>query len=359
MTGTTANYACSILKYFGQAHPNESLSALDSLLKTKRNNIINILLDGMGSHNMKDHLSYCGFFEHNKRADYSSVFPPTTVAATASMECGLYPSQHGRLGWTMYYPKLNQNVLVYSNLLKDKSPAAPFHAAETYTPYKKIVDILNQNGIEAHALSPYGVPKYDSFSDMLDRILELTKESSPKYIYAYWPEPDSIMHKKGVLCDEVKNNMLYLENALLEFSKKISNSWLLITADHGHIDAEGILLTDYPDILNCLERLPSIEQRALNLFAKEGKKEELKRAFTEHFGDNHRLYTRQEALDTELFGIKPYHEDLATFLGDYIAVAKTPITIFNNENQMSALKGVHAGATLKEKIVPLIAVDCP
>ena len=358
MTGTTANYACSILKYFGQAHPNESLSALDSVLQTKRDNIITILLDGMGSHNMKDHLSYCGFFERNKRADYSSVFPHTTVAATASMESGLYPSQHGRLGWTMYYPKLNQNVFVYSNLLEDKTPAAPFSAAETYTPYKKIVNILNENGIEAHALSPFSEPKYDDFLEMLDSILLLSKSPSPKYIYAYWPEPDSIMHRKGVLSEDVKNNMLYLENTLLEFSKKLSNSWLIITADHGHIDADGVLLTDYPDILNCLERMPSIEPRTLNLFAKEGKKEELKRAFLQHFEDNHILYTRQQALENELFGKKPYHEDLAGFLGDYIAVAKSPLTIFKNENQMNALKGIHAGATLKEKIVPLIAVDC-
>ena len=189
---------------------------------------------------------------------------------------------------------------------------------------------------------------------MLEAHTATSKSPSPKYIPPIGLSLTAL-YRKGVLSEDVKNNMLYLENTLLEFSKS-----LVILANNNSrpraYRRRRRAVTDYPDILNCLERMPSIEQERLTYLQKRAK-ESLARIL-QHFGDNHILYTRQQALENELFGKKPYHEDLAGFLGDYIAVAKSPLTIFKNENQMNALKGIHAGATLKEKSVPLIAVDC-
>lgn len=39
-------------------------------------------------------------------------------------------------------------------------------------------------------------------------------------------------------------------------------------ADHGHKNIENIMLRDYPDIVDCLEKNTSIEPRAINFFHK-------------------------------------------------------------------------------------------
>lgn len=357
MENDIVNLMNSVLKHFSVPCLNSSFPLVDGLLKDSKKHIVIIVLDGMGSFNMQYALYANGFFMRNKICDYYSVFPPTTVAATASYDSALYPSQHARLGWTMHYPELNQNVEVYSNKNDDGLPAASFNAAEYYTPYVSVQERIKKTGAEAYVLSPYGEPFIKSYDEILDNILDLTQYGKPKYIYAYWPEPDSIMHKKGVMHPDVIKNMRELESKTEAFALKLKNAYCFVSADHGHIDGKGCVLSDYPDILENLSCLPSIEPRTLNLFAKAGKKEALKKAFEAHFKDSFTLYTKEEALESELFGRKPYNKSLEKLLGDFIAAANTDLTIFNTVNQLKALKGVHAGNTEEEKKIPLILLQ--
>ncbi|MDO5022433.1 MAG: alkaline phosphatase family protein [Eubacteriales bacterium] len=344
----------SFLKYFNVPVLNQSFDFVDNIIAGAQKNIVLILLDGMGSLNMQDCLKENSFFKRNKICDYNSVFPPTTVAATASYDTGLYPSQHARLGWTMYYPEIDQNVEVYSNKNEFKEQAAAFNAAEHFTPYKSVHEYIREKGFDSYVLSPYQEPSFNSFDDILSEILRLTECGGTKYIYAYWGEPDSLMHKKGVRHKDVIDNMRQLEQKVEAFAARLKNTFCFVSADHGHIDADGRVLCSYPDIAENLLRLPTIEQRAMNLFAKPQNKDQLKKAFERHFEDKYTLYSREEVLDTKLFGEKPYHPSLESFLGDFIAVANTPLTLFNSIDQLNALKGVHGGGTEKEKTIPLI-----
>ncbi len=351
------NLANSVLKYFGVPILNDTFPMADNLLEGSKKHMVVIVLDGMGSFNMLSAFKNSGFFMKNKICDYSSVFPPTTVAATASYDSGLYPSQHARLGWTMYYPELNQNVEVYSNRNEKGVSAAEFNAAERYTPYVSVCERIKKTGAEAFTLSPYEKPFIKSYDEILDNILLLTKSETPRYIYAYWPEPDSIMHRKGVLHKDVKDNMLELQKKTEAFALRLKNTFCFISADHGHIDADGRVLKDYPDVFDNLLRLPTIEQRALNLFAKKEREQALKRAFENHFGNSYTLFSREEALKNKLFGETPFNERLKEYLGDFIAVANTGLTLFNSENQLKCLKGVHGGGTKEEKTIPLMLLQ--
>ena len=51
-----ANLACSILKYYGIEPPNPTLPQADMLLDRKYQNIVVILLDGMGTSSLEKHL---------------------------------------------------------------------------------------------------------------------------------------------------------------------------------------------------------------------------------------------------------------------------------------------------------------
>ncbi|MEE3352031.1 MAG: hypothetical protein VZR13_06455, partial [Saccharofermentanaceae bacterium] len=60
-----------------------------------------------------------------------------------------------------------------------------------------------------------------------------------------------------------------LEKRIEEFAETLSDTLLFVVADHGHMDSKNLCILDYPEIVKCLVRLPSIEPRALNLFIKE------------------------------------------------------------------------------------------
>ncbi len=70
----------SILKKFG-LEASQGLELLDHHLQSDYQSIVVILLDGMGKCIMDRNLEKDGFFHKHLLGTYSSVFPPTTVAA--------------------------------------------------------------------------------------------------------------------------------------------------------------------------------------------------------------------------------------------------------------------------------------
>ena len=123
------------------------------------------------------------------------------------------------------------------------------------------------------------------------------------------------------------------------------------------LHSKNLCILDYPEVLDCLVRLPSIEPRALNLFVKEEKKALFPGIFRKHFGDNYLLLTRDEVLREKVFGIGEDHTGLSSFIGDYVAIATAGISIFNTHYKAQDMPGVHAGMTPEEYTIPLIVIE--
>ena len=354
----TANLACSILNHFGAVPPNPTLPLADKLLEKRYKNVILMLLDGMGLNIIKENLEPDGFFRRNIAGVYSSVFPPTTVAATTSLDSGLYPSQTAWLGWTGYFKELDRNVEYFTN--KDFDTEELIEGVDVgrdYVPYRDICSIIREEtGAGAYFLAPFREPNPEDFSGLCreaERICGLPEE---KYIYMYYHEPDSIMHRKGCFSEKAKLVLRDIELQTEEFAERLpSDTLLLITADHGHINSPKAVITDYPDIMECLVRMPSIEPRCSNLFIKEGMDEQLKRAFAEHFPDDFILISKAEAFERELFGKGTPHPRLNEMVGDYIAAAVGNISLYNKKSKNFVAN--HAGLTRDEMEVALIKFE--
>lgn len=125
-----ANLANSVLKKSGIDEGRRTLHLLDSYLEKDYENIVVILLDGMGKSIIDRNLKKDGFFQTHLAGTYSSVFPPTTVAATTSVMSRLNPCEHGWLGWDCYYPQIDKNVTVFLNKeMGTDNPAADCNVA--------------------------------------------------------------------------------------------------------------------------------------------------------------------------------------------------------------------------------------
>lgn len=353
-----ANLPASILKYFGIDEGRETLHLLDTYLEKTYENIVVILLDGMGKSIIDRNLAEDGFFQTHLVGNYCSVFPPTTVASTTSVMSGLNPCEHGWLGWDCYYPQIDKNVTVFLNLeTGTENQAADYNVAWKFCGYKNIVSKINEAGCSAYNVSPFIEPFPDSFEKICEQISNLCKTPGQKYIYSYWNEPDNIMHRQGCYVQETKHILVQLEKQVQELAGALDNTLIIVTADHGHMDSKGVALTDYPQITECLVRLPSIEPRALNLFVKMDKKERFEREFRKEFGAKFLLLTKQEVLNMHIFGTGKEHASFRAMLGDYLAIAVDDLSIYNTKEEAEHFIGVHAGLTEDEMTIPLIVIE--
>ncbi len=376
------NLSNSILLKYGAPTSAGTLKLADEYLKKDRKNVVLLLLDAMGITILEKHLRKDGFFRSNLKGSYSSVYPPTTVAATTSLMSGLYPNEHGWLGWDCYFPQIDKNVSVFLNTeqktektdyrppvdedgneiwdedsLNEKVPAAEYNAAFRFCPYKNIIDKINEAGTNAYFSMPFMPPFPQDLESILDRITELCRKPGKKFIYSYWNEPDSTMHRTGTVSDETHEMVRSLEKRIEKLSSELEDTLLIITADHGHIDCDNYCLLDYPDIMECFRRLPSIEPRTVSMFIKDEYKDSFPDLFRKHFGDGFELYTREEVLSSRLFGTGNDHERLGDMIGDIVAVSVTGASLFTTHVEAKLMPGGHAGATSAEMIIPFIVVD--
>lgn len=353
------NLANSILEDFGiKEEGRQRLEILDQYLAKGYKNIVVILLDGMGKCIMEKNLAGDGFFNTHLKCTYSSVFPPTTVAATTSMASGLDPSAHSWLGWDCYYPEIDKNVSVFLNTeTGTRQQAAEFPVASTYCGYESIISKIRANGGNAYEASPFAEPFPDTFEKMCERIQSLCKEPGKKYIYTYWNEPDHIMHEKGCYGEEARQAIRALEMQVEQLCETLEDTLVIVTADHGHMDSRGASITDYPRIIECLVRMPSIEPRALNLFVKEEKREQFEYEFKKAFGDTFLLWTKEQVLRSRIFGTGKVHPRFEEMLGDYLAIAVGDMSVYSSREEADFFIGVHAGITEDEMVIPLIIIE--
>ncbi len=377
------NLSNSILKKFGAETTAETLPLADQYLQEDYRNVVVLLLDAMGTSILEKHLDPNGFFRSHLAGSLDSVYPPTTAAATTSMLSGLYPNEHGWLGWDVYYPQVGKNVTVFTNReqireregavptgiypdgrakwtedsLEEALPAADYNIGFRYTPYRNILDRIREAGGEACAAMPFLPPYPQSLEAILDRVKALCGEPGKKFIYAYWNEPDSTMHRTGTASSETHAMVTGLERMVEQTVSGLSDTLFMIIADHGQLDSRNCCLKDYHEVMNCLVRLPSIEPRTLNLFVRNEYKEAFPDIFRKYFGDSFVLLTGEEALAGKLFGIGKDREGLERMVGDYVAIAVSDRSIFNTHLEAQEMPGAHAGLTGEEISIPLIVTE--
>ena len=191
--------------------------------------------------------------------------------------------------------------------------------------------------------------------DLYNKIETLCNEEGKKYIYAYDTEPDHTMHELGTDAHEINEIVENINSKVEELSRKLKDTVIFVVADHGHKNVENIMLEDYPDIVDCLERNTSIEPRAVNFFIKENKKQKFEVLFNEYFSNDFDLYTKEDVINSNLFGKGKENEIFRDILGDYLAIAKTNKTLLYGGSEI--LKSQHAGYTDDEIYVPLIVIN--
>lgn len=352
------NVSNSILKYYGAPTHHETLESLDEELQEKKKHVFLILLDGMGMVTLNQHQEETKTFRKYLKTPISSVFPPTTVAATNAVLSAKTPLETGYIGWVQYFPNEEMhNVVFLDEDFYDVNKKAPFILRDQYLKYSTLYEQINQASpnVEIDELFPSFRPNgYLTFAEQLDKAVEISKRESETFTYIYWTDPDLTQHEYGVDSQETKEIMKKLDTTFEDFTKRVhKDSIIIVIADHGLINVEGINLLEYKEIMDTFRLMPSVEPRATAFYVKEEEKENFKQLFYNKFShDDFLLLNHEEFLDMHYLGKGVAHPMIEEFIGDFMAIATgTKMIVLNHEKNF---KAHHAGLTECEMSVPLI-----
>lgn len=353
------NLACSIRKYFGLPYNHNTLTYIDNILEQSTpNNVVIILFDGMGSRILDRNLEEGSFFRKHKVKEITSVFPATTTAATISIRTGLNPIEHGWLGWNVYIEPIDKTITLFKDTLKGTYKVCKeFLSIKNKLASKTIVDEINDS-TENRALElfPFGPKHYKNLDDMLNTIKKEIETPGKKYIFAYDDQPDHTMHDLGPDAEEVTELIKIRNNKVEELCNRLEDTLVIVIADHGHLKVDHIYLKDYPNLKSMLSRTTSIEQRAVSFKIKDSMKEAFVSEFNNSLGKYFNLYSKEEVIESKLFGDGEQNELFESALGDFIAIAENSNKCLIDDGD-EVLYSHHAGYTDDEIYIPLIVID--
>ncbi len=355
------NLACSIRKYFGLDYKHNTLSYVDEILEEKKpKNVILFLFDGMGSNILDRNLDKDSFFIKNRYKKITTVFPATTTAATTAIRTGLNPCEHGWIGWNVYIKPIDKIITLYKNMEKGKEvPCRDFFKVKDMLYQDTIADAINREtdnkGVELFPFKASNAKVYRDLDEMYSMINTELKSDKKTFIYAYNDEPDHTMHDCGPDSEEAKFLIQTRNKKTEEFCKNLKDTLVIVVADHGHKKVDHLFLKDYPDILEMMERNTAIEQRAVSFKIKNKYIDKFPEVFNKYFGNDFSLYTKEDVLDSKLFGDGEENELFRDALGDFIAIANTDKCLVSEGDEV--LFSHHAGYTDDEVYIPLIIVD--
>jgi len=361
--------ACSIEKYFQLKPLHNTMPYIDRILERKRpENVILLLIDGLGSRTMSKILDKNSFLMKNMKTEIYSVFPPTTASSLTSIKTGLNPSEHGWLGWSAYVPPIQKIINLYKDTEKGKGyKDQDFINFKNYyyNDKKTIAEKINYEGkFLGFELSCYPYNVENDIDIVFQRILETIKiQATRKYLFAYYPEPDDILHAKshrsGKAVSEIKkinDKIEYYSKLILENKKTV----MIVVSDHGHLISKKKSILKSKICEHLKTKKVFIENRSPAFLVKKGHEKEFVKEFNKDFGDDFFLLSRKEILEMEIFGeyaLDNKHKLFENSFGDFMAFAKDSSNTALLGESDHGVASYHGGYSDDEIFVPLIVLS--
>jgi predicted AlkP superfamily pyrophosphatase or phosphodiesterase len=373
------NLMATIQQSYGIKSEYSPLNSLSSTEFENTTNIVIIIVDGLG-YNYFQTLGNDLPIAPNLITKLTSVFPTTTAAAVTSFYSGLAPQNHAVLAWFTYLRELGLvstilpafiRGLKTSFLNKFISPQSIYQGTSLFSklPTKNYAlmpkDVVNSpyNSVFSANADQVAYKSRKEFFQYLKNLC--SNKPGRKFIFAYWPELDTVGHEYGMNSDKAKasaRDFINEGSAFYDFVRNQKGSTrVLITADHGLIDATPnhiVLLEDHPDLYHMLTLPLCGEPRAAFCYVRAGKEDQFETYIHKHFEDCCELHKGEDLITQNYFGLGERHPLLNDRVGDYILLMKENYifkdTILGEKRRI--LIGNHGGLSDEELYIPLFLI---
>ena len=338
--------------------------------------LVLLLVDGLGL-NLLEQRASTSTLRRLLATELRSVFPSSTASALTSLATGEWPAQHAVVGWWTHMPSLDAAAVILQfqrrsdgRLLHELGvtpeqafPAEPLIARAD----RDTLSILPRELVD----SPYslyasgGSPRrgYASLHDAADVVLQRIRGARrPTFTYLYTPRVDSIAHEMGTRHPELGSAVSQVEGVIERLAVGLGpDSRLLVTADHGHLDAPvGHRHPLRPgSILDALQRVsPSGDPRSVYFHLRPGAEHRFHDSFTRRFGNEFALLAADELEEMELLGPGPLGDETRRRVGDAVAISLGASILgvpgVTGGKAWLSLASHHSGLTPAEMRIPLL-----
>ncbi len=355
--GGILEVSAAIRDYYGLEHSADCDPAVSAWLREHQFRcVIALLVDGMGISIMKRHLKEQSFFMRHTVKEITTVFPPTTTAATTSFLTGKYPCETGWLGWNQYFREINDELILFRDTGQYSGKIYPDHAWKAL-PVTYICDELNRKNICARSFWPEwaGTDGAHTYHQLMERTLGAAENPEVRMIYTYWDVLDTCMHVNGPFSSITKRVLENIEHETERMAQALpEDCGLLVIADHSQVEVRHYVIDDDDEFCSYLSQTPTVEARCISLCIKPEKKEAFRTYFNKKFGNAFLLLDHDEVIRQGWFGKGTPHPRFEEFIGDYIAIALGPLQLDFIRGKDT--HGSHAGGMASEAMIPLILV---
>jgi hypothetical protein len=342
-------------------------------------NILLLVIDGLG-YRFLQRKGAGGHLQRHLQVRLTSVFPSTTASAVTTYLSGLAPQQHALTGWHMYFAELDAIAAV---LPLQPRGTGTFAASAATLPQKlfghipfverigrRSIFVLPQD-IAGSAFSRYHIGRaevrgFRTLAEMFEQIkAALDASTQPLYLYAYYPELDTLSHVHGVDSTQVAAAFAALDEAFGAFLAAVSGSDTLVLAcsDHGFVDSppeRQIDLASHPLLARTLLRPLCGERRVVYCYVHPAERARFVDYVGERLGHCMDAFPSRTLIEQGWFGPGTADPRLASRVGDFVLIMRENWTLLDwvaGEKRYRQI-GVHGGTSPDEMHVPLIVCRC-
>lgn len=377
--GSLVNLMSSIIHHFGGSSDYSPLKDLPITQLEGVENVVLIMLDGMGYNFFYRNMNILNFsVKNNLHAKMTSVWPSTTAAAMTTIYTGVAPINHGCLAWFTYLKEvgmistippltrrgsrdyITNKVIKAQDILQLESIFERIPDADSYFLIsEKLVDTPYDTVVSRGTKKTVG---FTNFQDSMEKILNILKsDSNKKFILHYWDGIDSKSHIDGT--EKAIPHFKDVFNLIIELSEQIQEmdekTILLVSADHGLIDIPKdrvIKMKDHPKLEETLTLPLCGESRAAFCYVRAPYKEQFENYVKNDLKEYCSLLTMPDLIESEIFGLFEPHPRFKYRIPDYILLMKDNYMIKDKmlKETRIRMKAVHGGCSEEELYVPLI-----
>lgn len=332
----------------------------------RADSVVLVLIDGLGAISLRQHAGHARALTADmaKKDVATSVFPSTTAAALTSILTGVWPGEHGLVGYRVIDPSRDVLVNQLTGWESEGLDPLTWQAAPT---------IFEHAGAEGRAAFAVGVAAYAGSgftratlrgaefvaahtpAERVEVAYDLAERHPGSVVYCYLPEVDKAGHRYGV--DSIQW-ISALEEVDAALSLRVpSGVGVLVTSDHGMVDVPAhrqvVLEADHLVGVRHLGGEPRMLHAYLEPDASVADVVPRWRRDLAGLAD---VVTRQEAVDAGLFG-PSVTAAAASRVGDVLAVARGNGAVYDGtaaDQRNRGMVGQHGGLTAEERQVPLI-----
>ncbi|MCI0813206.1 MAG: alkaline phosphatase family protein [Chloroflexi bacterium] len=349
-----------------------------------------LLVDGLGM-NFVEGMGRDAFIPRYVVGEMRTVFPSTTPTALTSLATGKWPAEHAVMGWHTMLPEINAvSTIIRYQRYPDEVPLSRLGVKPKQAyPVPSLMPSGRSNGrgggkggrrtlylvpedIAGSVYSQYwsagevsrGYKSLDGAVNMVIR--NIASASGPTFTYLYMPQVDRAAHDNGTRHEETLSALDQVDKAVERLASSLpGDASLIITADHGHLDAgpdEQHKLEPNDALLSLCLGPPSGDIRLMYVNVRDENIQKFRELVSTRYDEDFLVLTTDEAVEMDLFGPGALSPEARSRVGNLMVIS-TGRAVLDYRTALglkaegkATKRSHHSGLTPEEMRVPLLII---